>query len=194
MIIEFYLTHEWNPKISNSGKSEHGNNSNIGILHILQSSRTGASLSDHWRPHLGHSSETSYPSAGMQSTYSKNPSQLGETIKKISCVSLRLHHKCATIRKKIASKLQFCRHLSITKHSLIVNTSTWTLRFWNAFSNITEIKYKKRRGRTWTATYFDPFVTPKKVSGFSLTDWIITCIPWCWRIEFEFPCLMAYQH
>ena len=57
-------------------QSEPGSNGKEQVLHILQSSKTGASPSDYFESYLGHSlgvGVVSYPFAEMQSVYSTAP-------------------------------------------------------------------------------------------------------------------------
>ena len=56
MIKKFGLTHTWNSNsYYQSGQGRPRYNVNEGVLHILQSSRTGASPSDFFVSHPGHS-------------------------------------------------------------------------------------------------------------------------------------------
>ena len=58
MIKQFYLIHRWNPnRTTTQGHSGYGSNGNDGVLHILQSSRTEALVSESLMPYPGHSSE-----------------------------------------------------------------------------------------------------------------------------------------
>ena len=53
MIEQFYLNQEWNlNRQYHSRPSGHGSNSNEGVLHILQSTRTGASPSNIVKCHI----------------------------------------------------------------------------------------------------------------------------------------------
>ena len=55
MIEQFNSTHRWDPKgTTTPGQSEPGSNSNGGVLHIPESSTTGASLSDGLVLYPGH--------------------------------------------------------------------------------------------------------------------------------------------
>ena len=55
MIKYFYLTYRWDSNRMNLGQSGPGSNDNEELLHILQSSNTGASSSDGLVSYLGHS-------------------------------------------------------------------------------------------------------------------------------------------
>ena len=55
------------------GQSEPGSVGNDGVLHITQSSKTGASPSDCVEPYPGHSLRGSYPTVGTQLVYSTVP-------------------------------------------------------------------------------------------------------------------------
>ena len=57
---------------TNPGQSQHESNGLKGVLHIPQSSKTGASLSNAVS-YPGYSLKVSYPSAEVQSAYFTNP-------------------------------------------------------------------------------------------------------------------------
>ena len=64
------------------GQNGSGSNGNKGVLHISQSSRTGASSSDCLMSYPGHSVVGSYPTAEIQSVYSTAPATwVAESIK-----------------------------------------------------------------------------------------------------------------
>ena len=80
LTIQFCTSHSIQPiertlsDATISGQSRPENNGNEGLLHITQSSKTGASPSDCLVSQIGHSFwEGSYPSAEIQSVYSSTP-------------------------------------------------------------------------------------------------------------------------
>ena len=74
------------------GQNRPGSNDVHGMLHIPQSSKTGASPSDNLMSYPGHSLEESYPSTEMQLAYSTIPANRN-VVRSCSSICNHLLHK-----------------------------------------------------------------------------------------------------